>query len=129
MIPQNELRIGNLITFSPSGKAAKANERHVRITEIRNKSAIADDNGLALELFYESASTKPIPLSAEILEKCKFTCTDYETRKKYSFEDFEISLYPNGEFTFMWNGQVVYLKSVHQLQNIFYWLTGEELPV
>jgi len=38
-------------------------------------------------------------------------------------------LYTHGEITFMWNGQVTYVKSVHHLQNLYYALEGKELDV
>lgn len=65
----------------------------------------------------------------EILEKSGFTCTEHETRKEYSLGAFVLCVYPNGEITFMWNGQVTYIKSVHHLQNLIFALTGEELDV
>lgn len=113
-----ELRIGNLILFSPSGKAA-VNARAVTVKSISDKSVIVNDNGLDLELFYGSASTKPIPLTEEWHHRFPdiYTWDTYEEVILISVStgDYEI--------------KKELLQFVHQWQNLFFALTGTDLPI
>lgn len=113
MIKPQDLRIGNTVGVYTGDEWAKYKE-------------IIDHEDLAEN---SCAEYYPIELSAEILGKAGFACRDYGIRKKYSIGYFQISLYPNGDVIFLWSGEVVYIKSVHQLQNLIFALTGEELPV
>lgn len=115
MVQSNELRIGNWLYVGNSPEPWKMQ--------------LDEDSMEVLMGARDYHNFSPIPLSAEILEKAGFTCSDYKTRKKYSIGYFQISLYPNGDVIFIWSGKVVYIKSVHQLQNLYFALTGEELPV
>ena len=71
---------------------------------------------------------EPIPLSEEVLLKCGFVRdgnTDYYTCRKVGFT---INLSGTiGYRTCIWSNE--HIKHIHQLQNLFYDITGEELEV
>ncbi|HXU28814.1 MAG TPA: hypothetical protein VN698_16410 [Bacteroidia bacterium] len=115
MIPPTELRIGNLVY-----------EEGDQLTEIINGWQM--DEGM--ELF-------PVPLTEEILLKCGF--------EKLGIEDDDI--FYRILIKFPWGGHVIlhcnfgdpneefslwsypYIKSLHQLQNLYFALKGEELTI
>ena len=73
---------------------------------------------------------KPIPLTPEILEKCGFKFNHYA----YTYDLAEVSLSQNEFEPVVWvEGRRLEIgrpiKSVHQLQNLYFALTGEELIV
>lgn len=73
--------------------------------------------------FIEFEAMQPIPLTSEVLtERCGFLS---DSTGKHWVGDFE--LYPIGK-GFDYEGKVL-VTSVHQLQNIYYFLNGSELPV
>ena len=125
MIQANELRIGNII--------------------IINGITVA----LGTELFClvvtnQTAPPQPIPLTPEILEKCGFDVV-HKTNNHYAINDpngikdsHKISVFPtiNNQwhiaFSDTLNGYNDYthttkIQSLHQLQNLYFALTGEEL--
>jgi hypothetical protein len=127
MIKANELRIGNWIQ-GPDGVNRLVENIHQYSF---NESLVGDDviEGCLLSCF------SGIPLTPEILEKCGF-----------GLRPNRISIWGNGR-VLLWlghTGAIAYLKkedtdggiyipssvmNLHQLQNLFYALTGEELPV
>lgn len=73
---------------------------------------------------------KPIPLSPEILEKCGF-------EEKDNHKNFQFKVYTKDDFTFNTNHGWWYFnrnldrqpKYLHQLQNLYYALTQNELTI
>ena len=124
MMDAKELRIGNLI-YSRTGT--------VKIVDVINstKNTIEfDDN----DDDYPIYSCKPIPLTEEILEKNNFEYEINANRFDLLFSltkyDFCFSIYVhNNEFYYFINGRRLFIKYVHELQNIFFTLTGEELQI
>lgn len=136
MIKANELRIGNLVVHDSLDQG----ERIVRVVQIREKDFIAEGD----EVFptsKEHGEMEGIPLTPEILEKCGFARYENGTIKGYRLlvnkpdEDyFQISgslkgwhlrigidwVYPHPYKPFLY---------IHQLLNLYYALTGEELEV
>lgn len=129
----NELRIGNWVLHPP-----KSRDKRFEIT-VNANNILACDNG---------AIYKPIPLTEEWLMKFGFEKVVYNSGKEgcgtdYYFEcnngifmcyadDFSLGLY-SSEYD-MLNGLAVIpnwemTKHVHQLQNLFFALTGEELTI
>jgi hypothetical protein len=109
MIKANELRIGNWVYNS--GEPYKIDWRN-------------DD-------YWHTDSLEPIPLTPEILEKCGFN----NFGKDLIHSDFAIEkrkdiavLWPNEGCTETHNIKVP-CKYLHQLQNLFFALTGEELEI
>lgn len=72
------------------------------------------------ELYYNSSIMTPIPLTEEWLLKFGFEKA-YETC--YQYKDFIL----NDKFIMMDIDITIQLKHVHQLQNLYFALTGEEL--
>lgn len=113
MIQANELRIGNYIIRAngfPSAVSAYDFE-HTNFQE-----------------------TNPIPITPEILEKCGFDLTQWFCEGSYKIrEDKSDMLYG---WTFVVRNanhdreiEFGYFKYVHELQNLYFALTGEELEI
>jgi hypothetical protein len=117
MIKANELRIGNIV---------ERNGLNVRVTSIGAKDSMTDGG------YSELKNIEPIKLTPEILEKADFVggYENYYDHKK--LEGLQIQIDENGcwllndEFTQYYGKPFKYL---HQLQNLFYSLTGEELNI
>ncbi len=134
MIQANELRINNLVKVKISNDA--------RIYTIVNINGLAGTVGLDGVRQGEVISTekiKPIKLTEEILLKCGFEKAtgkhgDYFYHKVFDgFRIWQFKYTPNydvgrksDEKTYWIAGGI---KSLHQLQNLFYALTYEELEV
>ena len=102
MIKSNELRIGNLV-------------------EKEGEIYVADFITINMAHNYN-----PIPLKPEILEKCGFIPTGLA-----DFINGEIELWQvNNEFHYSVHDDYhISINSVHQLQNLYFALTGEELTI
>lgn len=119
MIKANELRIGNLIKygvhtapvlsiFNGTSGNVKSDNPYVCLPfpgEIRN--------------LYE---IEPIPLSSEILEKCGLINNEV-------FPAIEYFSIKDGSLYFERNYTAVNIEYLHQLQNLYFALTGEELVI
>ena len=144
MIKPYELRIGNLIAWNPrlSHPRTTLPSTQVKVTSIfQNKIGYIspgiehrvepfEDDLSQIETPYRPLDElEPIPLTAEMLEKCGFEKVADETFIKGHLTLQKMQDY-NGE-VFLFNSaelrpQITY---VHQLQNFYFALTGEELEV
>ena len=126
----NELRIGNYITTSYRGF------KIFLITEI-NKGTVSFDSLVDNFSSYTIYPyVKPIPLTEEILLKCGFKKREYSTADKWFIGEnpitydwmFELTWINGDSSPFFKNGfhKINYL---HQLQNLYFILTGEELEI
>ncbi len=123
----NELRIGNLVSCQVSDK-------HQITGEVYNiqRSTIRCyvDNELE-EILVDNGRFNPIPLTEEWLLKFGFDLTV----KQGNQQGFRV--YRLNEFTYntihgwWWHGRQLILQPehVHQLQNLYWCLTGEELTI
>lgn len=115
-----EIRIGNLVKYM--GREQPVTSEIIRECELNN------------------ATTWPIPLTEERLIEMGFTKNDYSaTGTQYDEPFYKIELEAKGwlinwDSTFGWfihpktsRYNVIPVKSVHQLQNLYFALTGEEL--
>jgi hypothetical protein len=112
-----ELRTGNLINVKTLNKGIQ--EIEVSINTLTN-----------VESFPELYT--PIPLTEEWLVKFGFDCVDGYDDHYYNLTNLELgitldSLRPFKEVNV--DGTKVYVKHVHQLQNLYFALTGEELII
>jgi len=120
MIAANELRIGNYIV-SRNGEVKKV--ENVQKNSFNQIMDSDDVSGSYLLSHYSG-----IPLTPEILEKCGFDKNGYlkltnNIRLEWSFgNDFWLSN-TEGETLFTFEN----VTSLHQLQNLYFTLTGEEL--
>lgn len=133
MINSNELRIGNLV-YSKYFK------------EIRIVGLVGNGNVLSYEIDKGGldgtsgiADAEPIPLTEEWLVKLGAIDRNKEERDKYNFKeinwyfgfteaygDFRIYQMPYFKF-YLTEYKTIEIKYVHQLQNLYFALTGEEL--
>lgn len=104
-----ELRIGNHI------------EQGV-IFEIKQNVVRVKYNGRTSLLVHEEM--KPIPLTEEILLKCGF---DTESIPYHCINGNVVIYYSQGDFLCKYTGHEI--KYLHQLQNLYYALTGTELTI
>jgi len=128
MIQANELRIGNLVNIlHPISK--KWNFERIKAKTIANIEHNPNHDLIVNNI-------EPIPLTPEILEKCGFERSD----NLYSMYRLQIlnewtAFYINPkhslcELSISKHGAVVKTcKYVHQLQNLYFALTGDELEV
>jgi hypothetical protein len=117
----NELRVGNLIRFSNKIQP----ERIVRV-DVRFFAAFAGGRASSEFSADEEVSNyyNPIPITPEILVKAGFG----ENGHFFNIRHLEYTLISNR----MWYKTKIIdkpLKYVHQLQNLYFALTGEELPI
>ena len=131
---KNELRIGNLVNFKDKPRV---------VYQIRNSGC---DFHIADNAFhsYEWGAIKPIPLTEEWLLKFGFQRHDQgSVSAQFSYgtnpvtqdyliylkwiKDYENDYHLNG-FPFYQNGYFE-IKHIHQLQNLYFALTGEELTI
>lgn len=120
-----ELRIGNLI----QGRK----EQICRVVELYDQDETVDPDTIYAFPIDRDATTRlpfsPIPLTEQWLKRFGFEYTDiYNWFNQYRLNSFDVSITPNGFEMFLiyrW----VRIKHVHQLQNLFFSLVGEELEI
>lgn len=117
MIKSNELRIGNLATGSESNNYFRLTSEMIRHI----------DKGLAV--------VNPIPLTPEILEQCGFEkdIIDHPVpnHEAFGFYKFHVKIYWTKQIKVWYKGSPIdiVVKYLHQLQNLHFALTGEELEI
>ena len=112
MIQANELRIGNVIS------------RDFVVVELLRECARIEliDKSVSDKTFLVKYSgLEPTPITEEILLKCGF-----KIRKDGKLYHETLSLY---EADFIFNSKSGIIKNLHQLQNLYFALTGQELEV
>lgn len=129
MINPKELRTGNLVK----------REDQIRVVDQIGNGLITLNpiEGITLDVCQDS-ELNPIPLTHEILEKAGFVYD--ETNEEYTIggidfdandQDIEktFTLWSDNKEDFECYFSDIPIKSVHQLQNLFHALTGEELEI
>lgn len=118
MIKNYEIRVGNLLEWNKKPFKVCAIFRNVTENELWAK----DNNEL-----------HPIPLTEEILLKCGFRRENYISKKAWniSFGFYNIWGIIGDKFTLYLNGDETEteIKYLHQLQNLYFALTGTELEI
>ena len=124
MIQANELRIGNLVNSK--------NDGIISITNISEKSVAVSEAHCYNHIPVEFIS--PIPLTEEWL--LKFGFKKRKNRHLFHWEnkiviseykdEFENFFYPKTGYDIRFSNEIKY---VHQLQNLYFALTGAELTV
>lgn len=118
----NELRIGNYVYY---------NDKVISIAPhaINEFYYIGDTHS---ESLVDRRCYEPIELTEEILLKCGFILLD----KNYDIQDFNV--YKLGDFTYNTSHNVFWFNNIysfnqpkylHQLQNLYFALTGYELEI
>ena len=129
MINANELRIGNLVNFR-NRKTTGRSLYPYQIVFTDFKSVIFKDG----EFVFKEERLEPIPLTPDILEKAGFENRSNSTDFAFKYGEFIIGgtmsrLFPSihGESRLeAYGNEIFYL---HQLQNLYFALTGEELTI
>ena len=126
----NELRIGNYINPKVNDIVVKDEFHKVEPTTMMMILGLIDNRGIEFE---------PIELTPEILEKCGFGkyptgcyCKNLKTDDSYLAIDLK---YGNGVWLNIYQGKrentipLKHIKHLHQLQNLYFALTGQELEI
>jgi hypothetical protein len=116
----SELRIGNWVNVVYIDKALNAPREDVQVDAIVS-------NGINLEYgdaMYSFDDMNPIPLTEEWLVRFGFDKYICEFLKG----GFKIEWDKKWRYFFQWY-DITYIKHVHQLQNLYHSLTGEELEI
>jgi hypothetical protein len=122
-----ELRLGNHLQPVERQKAAYGCHLGI-VTSIQEGHFIVCNH-------YPGHWFEPIPLTEEWLVKFGFDVNDDELThniKKANIEGFRINTYSDEDVKYWWlgyyhNKKNNHIKHVHQLQNLYFVLTGEEL--
>jgi hypothetical protein len=122
MIKANELRLGNYLELI-SNVNGESMIKQVDIDILRVMTHGMKPN-------YE---IKPIPLTEEWLLKLGYKFFDYKSHIKFAviidnIVSYDINFY-KGEFIMPHKNKPINIKHVHQLQNLYFALTGEELTI
>jgi len=138
MIQANELRIGNMVYESFSFNPTLEDLEIVTIHKIDSLNGIYSDIHDNLGDF---DSLYPIPLTPEIIQMCGFKLDEHyktyfvtdEQNNDWSivvnsFEESKGYLFQNSKSDASCYS-VAYVKYLHQLQNLYFALTGEELQL
>lgn len=108
-----ELRIGNYVFYNGQPIEVSANDILVLEKKV---------NGW---LYYS-----PIQINTEIFYKSGFKFADYlNTKTRYSKGNFHMDLSKKKWYLHGYRGHKAGLQYLHQLQNLYYALTGEELSI
>lgn len=130
----SELRIGNLVINNRNGKVCE-----VESLEYEGDTIYVNrDHGWGGEVDYSGCDIAPIPLSEEWLIKFGFVQGDH-IRLSRSFYEIPVGgslLQINPDNGVVWivrEGNIfnnpALIEYVHQLQNLYFALTGEELTI
>ena len=137
MIKVNELRIGNFV-FDDEGIIAKVvgfkpYEHSVRCDEEEGCDILVDlypqDGKIRKGYAIDSPSANPIPLTPERLIRCGFEDKSAMNRDSGEIDWLEHSDMPGITFRHGEFYQYPHIKCLHQLQNLFFDLTGKELKI
>ena len=128
MIKPQELRIGSLLDVDGNIiKVGKIEENFISWNIAKDTAKFKIWNPF---LPISDKRINPIPLTEEILLKFGFEKTANPRELKY--DDYSILLLNEIRFVicnYMENPPSVKVSTVHQLQNLFFALTGQELPL
>lgn len=143
MITPQELRIGNYVNGELYETGCSVTVLQYKVKSLGEKSAVLQDLKTQSVLNYQDI--QPIPLTSKWLLKFGFTQSlDYDPRKRFDkvplYENNGVSIMlSDSEFWYVtrqYDGgssdpfeRVLEVKSVHQVQNLYFALTGEELTI
>jgi hypothetical protein len=133
MIQFNQLKPGNIVKCAVSNDAAFY--RVIALDSLHLKIML---DGARQGTWYREDKIKPVKLTEGILEACGFDTKEtgimfYKIGKPYHFYEFAFQegyLYygTHGEEGFMRETQKP-IEHLHELQNLYFALTGEELEI
>lgn len=136
MISANELRIGSKVLFAPQGRRQHTIKPRVCTVKILNQNhCVVSDGGLPLSLFYNTDDIQPITITPEILLKLGFkNWSDiFWTKDPHLMLNEDGGWWwtnrwePDGEFGLAAIVPYKEIHYLHQLQNLYFALTGQEI--
>jgi len=138
MIQANELKKHNLVYFENINVGVRPSERElIELKYFTSNKCIGQDFDCALLHEVDFKQVAPIPLTEKWLVKFGFELEgeDYsipnfmfEIRKKLkSYSDVFVLFHDNNDMDKIM--EIVEISHVHQLQNIYFALTGNELQI
>jgi len=134
MIQTNELRIGN-IAKDRGGKILKIDRFYGNKIECDIKGMPDKDPDTGIKLYYhplteEIQFLEPIPLTEDWLLKFGFETwhkRDWDIGGVGDGQLLTVTTYAKTPIVRVWNQDIIHIKYVHQLQNLYFALTGTEL--
>jgi len=128
-----ELRLGNLLHYK--GSIVHVTSISLDIDdEYQSLIGVCDIGQSTDEKIENETIFEPIPMTVEWLERCEFVKDGavenghYRRNGVYLFEDDELpGLFH--DILAKFNGKRTEIKYLHQLQNLYHALTGEELKI
>jgi len=141
MIKANELRIGNYVNVP------RKEQSPFRVDYFDNVKVYQDNGTYECPPFgeipmhpltWDLADIEGIPLTPEILEKCGFKKQNngWNKNKKSEYDENYFGLfdhnYCSGKLDLKYNvgnGPIPSIKFLHQLQNLYFAISGQELEV
>lgn len=132
MINTKDLRIGNLIQYNPKQVDDGVKIIPLKVTSVSVDDKITVDDGFTN--LYDSIDFDPVLLNSEILEKAGFKKLDTLWSIKYHncYKDCYFCLFQpkyGVSFYLRWQYKRMPVLYLHQLQNLYAALTGEELTI
>lgn len=113
MIQPNQLRLGNYLLNTSCREGGTI----AKVALIDNHHVGCVLEGVKVDLCYEFTCYEPISLTGKILQDLSVD------------QSLKIGSNSEGFFYYTSNGRFVKLNYLHQLQNLYFTITGEELPV
>lgn len=136
MIKANELRIGNSVYFNGSHNEI-GDISEIMKNDLNKVAPYKIGINHRIDIYYDSHKLKPIPLNEEWFLKFGFEKSDekfdYFQRVKF-YEYIIVAGFYNitffiSEYGHISSSKYTNIESVHQLQNLYFALTGSELTV
>lgn len=128
MIQANELRLGNLVNMYGGESTKPTKLDALGLVHIY-------EHELKPEVLGWVKTVNPIPLTVQILEAAGFVDVNYKEGKEFIHTGGRFSVeIKNGKFLVLSSIKQIffslcYVEHLHQLQNLFFALTGEELEI
>lgn len=122
-----ELRIGNKV-FDALGDVVSIDLILISNVEFMKLKPIPITEGWILDFGFKKQKTTQQNTYCKRTKKSQLWFFLYETGETIDYNDFQYSE-PEIWYTFRNNDYGVKLKYVHELQNLFFALTGEELEI
>jgi hypothetical protein len=132
MIKSNELRLGNVVAYRHAEKTEPTIHRVIRLERITARLDKCPEGDLHMYSDREYSDIEGVPLTGEWLETCGWQLVDQGRGPYYWLEKqcwFHIHLSEDSSIYANFNNNAVPIRYLHQLQNLYFALTGEELTI
>lgn len=135
MIKTTEVRRGNLVQYAikdSKGNVPAAFKKPLIVDEIRDNFFMITDN-LGFEVQFAESQVEGVPLTPAILQNTEFKKVQFYVERAgtgyyWGVGKFRL-LYNDIKNVFYYSHTDTELPYLHQLQNLFFALTGEELNI